>query len=151
MQSSRPTTLFFVAAHALIQYGDNYLIIRRCSNADYGGSQWELPGGIVEPGETVEEALVREIKEETGLTVDVVRLMRVYTNRDSLPARQHVEITYQCIYRSGKIRLAPSEHDSFEWLRLNDLRKLRFTTRGFLADLLSSPDSLATMEAIEAP
>jgi 8-oxo-dGTP diphosphatase len=101
---------------------------------------------MVEPGETVEEALVREIQEETGLAVDITQLMRVYTNRDSLPDRQHVEITYQCIYRSGAVQLDPSEHDSFAWVFLDDLRNPEFAVRDFLADLLSSPDFFSSIK-----
>lgn len=139
MSSPVPTTLFFVAVHALIRCEDRYLIIRRSSREDYAASRWELPGGIVEPGETVEETLCREIEEETGLAVDVGPLISVHTNRDSLPSRQYVEITYQCTYRSGELHLNPSEHDSYKWLCLGDLRNLKFLARDFLADVLSSP------------
>lgn len=145
MSSAAPITLFFVAAHALIRRGDEYLIVRRSTQAGYGAHRWEVPGGIVEAGETVEEALIREILEETGLTVDIIRLMRAYTNRDSLPSSQHFEITYLCSYRSGETRLNPAEHDSHRWLNLDDLKRLDFAARDFLVDLLSTldPGSLA--------
>ena len=141
MSSAAPITRFFVAAHALIRREDEYLIIRRSTQADYGARRWELPGGKVEPGETVEEALVREIFEETGLTVDVIQLMRAYTNRDSLPDSQHIEITYLCTHRSGAIQLNPREHDLHRWLSLNDLKKLDYPARDFLVDLLSTLDT----------
>ena len=137
MATSDPPTLFFAAAHALIRRGRTYLAVRRCSDAQYGASQWELPGGMIESGETVEEALVREIKEETGISIKEVRLIHIYTNRDSLPDRQHFEITYQCTYRSGDVRLNPREHDSFAWLHLNEIRRLS-AKRDFLSDLLLS-------------
>src|SRR4051794_24649317 len=51
---------------------DNKILIVRRSAADYLGGQYELPGGGVDQGETLTEAAIREVKEETGLTVSKV-------------------------------------------------------------------------------
>ncbi|WP_110513672.1 NUDIX domain-containing protein [Herpetosiphon llansteffanensis] len=51
------------------------LLTRRTDNG-----RWCLPGGAFEPGESVSEACVREVFEETGLIVEVVRLLGVYSN-----------------------------------------------------------------------
>jgi ADP-ribose pyrophosphatase YjhB (NUDIX family) len=58
------------------------LLMRRSDNG-----QWGLPGGYVEPGESVAEATVREVYEETGVHIEVGRLIGVYSD----PARQVVE------------------------------------------------------------
>ena len=55
------------------------LLTRRADNG-----QWCLPGGMVEAGESVSEACEREFFEETGLTVEVVRLVGIYSNPDEL-------------------------------------------------------------------
>ncbi len=55
------------------------LLTRRTDNG-----QWCLPGGAMEAGESVAETCVREIREETGLQVRMVRLIGVYSNRDAL-------------------------------------------------------------------
>lgn len=47
-----------------------------------GTGQWGFPGGAIEPGETVREAAVREIREETGLNVQVDKLIGIYTDPD---------------------------------------------------------------------
>src|SRR3972149_4314104 len=52
------------------------LLVQRASEPLAG--QWSLPGGAVELGETLEEAVVRELKEETGLTVRVVKLVEAF-------------------------------------------------------------------------
>ena len=57
------------------------LLIRRGD-----GSGWSLPGGFMEPGETIAECLVREVLEETGLKVEPERLVGVYSD----PAVNHV-------------------------------------------------------------
>lgn len=53
------------------------LLQRRSDNG-----RWGLPGGAIEPGESIRQAAVREVKEETGLEVDVGRLIGVYTDAD---------------------------------------------------------------------
>jgi 8-oxo-dGTP pyrophosphatase MutT (NUDIX family) len=58
---------------------NSVLLTRRSDNG-----QWCLPGGMIEPGETVAEACEREFFEETGLTVKVERLVGVYSNPDEL-------------------------------------------------------------------
>jgi 8-oxo-dGTP pyrophosphatase MutT (NUDIX family) len=59
--------------------GTKVLLTRRRDNG-----QWCLPGGIIDPGETVAEACEREVREETGLQVRVQRLIGVYSDPDQL-------------------------------------------------------------------
>jgi 8-oxo-dGTP pyrophosphatase MutT (NUDIX family) len=75
---------------------------------------WGPPGGGIEPGESVAQAAVREVREETGLTVEVTRLLGVYsepldrivTYRDNGDVRHLVDVVVQGVIRSGT--LAPS-------------------------------------------
>lgn len=68
------------------------LLIRR---ADYPyEGYWALPGGFVEFGETVEEAVVREIKEETDLTCEPVRLVGVYSDPKRDPRGHTITLAY---------------------------------------------------------
>lgn len=65
-----------VGCSALIfdQSGEKILLTRRSDNGE-----WCLPGGGLDAGESAEEACIREVWEETGLTVEVVRLIGIYT------------------------------------------------------------------------
>ena len=68
------------------------LLIRRGSEPFEG--QWALPGGFVEIGETVEEAAAREAEEETGLSVEILRLVGVYSEPDRDPRGHNVSVAY---------------------------------------------------------
>jgi len=81
-----------LAADALILFGEGIVLIRR-ENPPYQGS-YALPGGFVEVGETVEEAVRREAKEETGLDLVLLKLVGVYSNPDRDPRGHVVSICY---------------------------------------------------------
>jgi ADP-ribose pyrophosphatase YjhB (NUDIX family) len=61
---------------AIIQDAAGKILLQRRSD----NGLWGLPGGSVEIGESVRDAIIREVREETGLTVDVVRLVGVYSD-----------------------------------------------------------------------
>jgi 8-oxo-dGTP diphosphatase len=91
-----PTYLahFRVGVYALIfEQGRVLLALRR--DIDW----WNLPGGGMEAGETVEEAMRREVLEETGLIVEVERLVGVY----SKPQKQEVVLTFLCQVTGGQL------------------------------------------------
>ena len=58
-----------------------------------------LPGGFVEVGETVERAVIREMKEETGLDVIIMRQFHVYSNPERDPRRHVVSVVFECVAR----------------------------------------------------
>ena len=69
-----------LAAIAIIPLDGGLVLVRRSIDPGYG--LWVAPGGFVDMGEPVEEAVVRETLEETHLTVKVVRLLNLYSYRD---------------------------------------------------------------------
>ena len=80
---------------------DRIVLIRR-SNEPFEGS-WALPGGFVEVGESVERAAVREVEEETGLAVELVRLVGVYSRPDRDPRGHNVSVAYLARRVSGEL------------------------------------------------
>ena len=68
------------------------VLIRRGTEPFEG--RWALPGGFVEVGETVEEAAYREAAEETGLAVEVARLVGVYSDPERDPRGHNVSVAF---------------------------------------------------------
>jgi len=83
------------------------LLVRRGKEPLYG--RWTVPGGTVELGETLEEALVREMEEETCLRVEPVEVLTVFDRieRDGGRVAYHyVIVDYLCRWRFGEARAA---------------------------------------------
>lgn len=68
-----------LAAYAVVVANHRVLLTELSENVLGGAGLWVLPGGGIDPGEEPEEAIVREVWEETGQQVDTVRLLRVLT------------------------------------------------------------------------
>jgi 8-oxo-dGTP diphosphatase len=91
---------------------------------------WSLPGGALEPGETLREGVCREVLEETGLVVTAVEQAKIFERimRDSQgrPEYHYVLVDFVCKPVSGE--LAPAtDANRAEWIRLKDLAKYPVT------------------------
>ncbi len=99
------------------------LLVRRGKAPLYG--QWSVPGGTVELGETLEEAVVREMEEETGLRVEPVGVLAVFDRIDrdgERVAYHYVIVDYLCRWRSGEARAA-SDALEVAWASAEDLAR----------------------------
>jgi 8-oxo-dGTP diphosphatase len=92
-----------LAVIALVPYQSGLVMVRRSIEPGYG--LWVVPGGFVDAGEPVEEAVVRETREEAGLSVRVVRLLNVHSYRHS----RTVVLSYITEYISGKLAAGDEE------------------------------------------
>jgi ADP-ribose pyrophosphatase YjhB (NUDIX family) len=92
-----------LAVIALVPYRGGLVMVRRSIEPGYG--LWVVPGGFVDMGEPVEEAVVRETWEEAGLAVRVVRLLNVHSYRHS----RTVVLSYITEYVSGELTAGDEE------------------------------------------
>ncbi|MBI5683923.1 MAG: NUDIX domain-containing protein [Verrucomicrobia bacterium] len=89
------------------------LLLRRSASSKAHGGKWDFPGGKVDPGEAFDQALLREVVEETGL---VISLKRVAGSAESdLPLRKVAYLIMEGRVQSGTVRLS-SEHDDCVWV-----------------------------------
>ena len=135
MSSNSPVdlALFRVGVNAIIFDGSRVLLSLR---RDIGW--WNLPGGGVEAGETVDEALRREVREETGLEVELERLVGVY----SKPQKNEVVLAFRCRATGGQlsatVETAENRYFEPENLPRNTLPKHRQRIEDALLDRLDA-------------
>ena len=110
------------------------VLIRRASEPFAG--QWALPGGFVELGETVEEAAAREAAEETGLAVEVARLIGVYSEPERDPRGHNVSVAFLVRVLSGELA-AGTDASEVSVLDPSPV-ELAFDHRRIIDDALSS-------------
>lgn len=107
------------AAFMAILKDDKVLMVRSLTNPRYT-DHWSFPGGLVDPGETPDQAAVREAVEEVGIHATVDRLIGEVTNvEDGL----QVSI-YAGTYVSGEITLLLDELEDARWFTVEEALKL---------------------------
>ncbi len=97
------------------------LIVKRKKGE--GDLIWQFPGGTVEPNETDEQAVIREVKEETGCSISIVKLLgeRIH------PYTKKSMSYWACKYESGKIIVNDDDLEEARWVEKNELLSY-FTT-----------------------
>ena len=116
---------------AIIPYQGKIIVIRR-RNEPFKG-YYALPGGIVEYGETVEEAVLREVKEETGLDVKIHKLVGVYSDPNRDPRGHFVSICFITLPVGGELK-AGSDAKDIALFSLDNIPKLAFDHNKMIED-----------------
>ena len=102
---------------ALIKKDNKVLIAKRSTGDSNVFGKWEFPGGKVEADETEENAIVREIKEEFEMDIEVKRF--IINNICEYPTKIVDLRLYECIYLSGEFKL--HDHSEYNWVEVDKL------------------------------
>ena len=95
MPTTAPDSAVWVAVGVILDADRNILLTRRHA-ASHQGGLWEFPGGKVEPGETLDEALARELHEELAITVErTTALLEVCHDYGDKQVRLDVRVVWQ--------------------------------------------------------
>ena len=109
-----------VVAAVLFRVGRVLCVQRAEHEKEYVSLKWEFPGGKVEVGESREETLVREIREELSVDIEVSEfLMTVQHTYPDFHLTMHV---FKCVLDQGEITL--NEHVALKWLSIDELDQL---------------------------
>ena len=106
------------AVKALIIKAGKILLIRRSEKDELFPETIDLPGGRLREGETSETGLAREVKEETGLEIEIIKATRRWTLSEKEVKLRGT--TFYCKHLKGKVKLS-KEHQGHEWVRPEEI------------------------------
>ena len=117
-----------LAACVAVWRGEKVLLVRRKSGPN--GGTWAMPGGKVEVGETLEQAAVREVREETNITLERVvfnRNHKVIVKDDTGEIEFHYVLAmFVALSINGEL-IAGDDADEAQWFSLEEMRTLQLT------------------------
>jgi len=117
-----------IGVGALIHRGGKIVVVKRENEPAKG--LWSIPGGLLELGERVHEGVKREVMEETGLDVEIDRLLDVIDNivydDDGKICYHYVLIDYLCSSSQGDLTAATDVTEA-QWIKLKDVNHLPTT------------------------
>ncbi len=114
---------YYLAVKGIIKRADGkILVLKRSEHDDHKPNVWETPGGGMDTEESPQEALKREIIEETGLSVTVTKPFNVFTFKKDT-GEFKVGITFICEHQNGEVVLS-SEHSEFRWIEAEEFAQM---------------------------
>ena len=118
-----------IVVGAVIFDKDKILALQRSKNEEFLPNLWELPGGKVEFGESVDSALHREVKEETGLSVNITGPVSTFHYITEKPDQKKHTVQISFITdRSCRSKVITSEeHDSYAWISKEQVENYKFS------------------------
>ncbi len=118
--NTHPRVAADVAVFAFLDGVMNVLLVRRRYKPYQ--AYWALPGGLLNPDETLEEAAVRELKEETGVTDVYLEQLATFSELDRDPRGRVISCCYLALVDAGRVRLQPgSDAREAAWRPLEPL------------------------------
>ena len=110
---------FHITVKGICVYNGKTLIMKRVRPSTDGLGYWELPGGGLEYGETPHEALKRELREETGLKIKIIK--PIYTFTAIREDYQTVGIGFLAIPEDDQVHIS-EEHTDYKWVNEEELK-----------------------------
>ena len=106
----------------VLQFKDKILLLKRGRNRKYSPNLWEFVSGFLKGGESAEEAILREIKEETNLKVKIIKSGKPFEAKDIWG--RWIVIPFLISVQSNKVKIS-REHSQIKWIRPKEISKFK--------------------------
>ena len=118
----RYNTGYNIGVGGAVVRNDQLLLVRRASR--HGRGNWQLPGGFIEPDETIEQAVVREVQEESGVSAEVEAVLGLRSRYDA-ESGNGIYVILLLRPLSGEPRADNHEVDHAGYFALDQIRELK--------------------------
>ncbi|MFT7036206.1 MAG: 8-oxo-dGTP diphosphatase [Cyclobacteriaceae bacterium] len=127
--------------------GLSILLIKRKGNTHHG--EWALPGGLVKEEETLEQAVTRELKEETGVSINYLEQLYTFGEPGRDPRNRVISVAYYGLVKPEIFNLeAATDASDAAWFEIKKLPKLAFDHKYIIAEAIKRLKGKITYEPI---
>lgn len=123
---------YFVVT-GIVKYKDKVLILKKSQNDYNYPDKWSFCSGYVKEFESAEDTVLREIKEETGLSAKIIKKGKLIEVKDNKNRKTWIIIVFLCSVKSSNIRLC-NENVESKWVKYEDIKNYD-TVPGLQKDL----------------
>ena len=145
MSKNKPDT---VIVRCLVEHQGQYLVLQKSETSDRAG-EWEVPGGKLDPGETLERGVHREVMEETGLDLDGFEYDK--SNSYIYDSEERLSVIFRAASPSKAVKLS-REHQDFRWIDSSNYNNIELNKvyNGLFTKLFKSDEKKTTTTRIDA-
>jgi len=125
MKDLNKKTPYLVVDGVVIRDKEILLVRRKKKSFEPFEGYWALPGGFVERGETLKEAVTREVLEETGIKAIPEKIIGIYDDPKRDPRGHMVSVVFLCTPKRGRLKPQPEEVTETRFFSVQEIRKLK--------------------------
>ncbi len=121
--------VFKIAVSAFIVKENSILILKRRDDETFLPGVWEVPGGGIDQGETIEQGVIRETQEEAGIAATVGPLFGYFEYVDGY-GQKTVNLNFLCSMKNAQqqVDVSSGEMAGFNWITLEEFKTISFTS-----------------------
>jgi 8-oxo-dGTP diphosphatase len=108
----------YVAIVGVVKFRNKILIFKRKESKRFFPGLWEFPGGFIKERETAEEAVLREVEEETGLKGRIIRAGKSFETKGE--GKRWIVIPFLISVKAKKVKIS-REHSEYRWIKPDEI------------------------------